>query len=684
MRRLRFSLGKKAVIGILIMAFILSGMMIMISYTMYSSTMDQHYRQLSMNVAQTTAHVVNAEDIKRYKDEVYAIYSKNPAPKFKDEKEEQAYLAQFEGIKDDKFKVLYDTLDKIKKDNQVLSLYIVYMDPETMTSIYIIDADNSSTACPPGTWDIIYEQNYEAMKAPEKGFPSYITNTEEFGWLSTAGAAIINDEGEVVGHVMVDISMNDVMNQRHEYLFKLILLLFFITFILLLIYIYVIHKKIVKPINILSSATSQFVNEQKNETVDSSIEALNIKTGDEIEILSNSIQQMQKDILEYIHYLTKITGERERMHAELDVAKNIQASMLPINFPQCESYELYAMMTPAKEVGGDFYDFFFIDENHLALVIADVSGKGIPAAMFMVVTKTLIKNITKTNMNPSAILQFVNKQLCENNDEEMFVTAWIGILDVKTGVMKCSNAGHEYPILRNESGNFELLKDKHGFVLGGMEFSKYRDYEIQLHENDAIFVYTDGVTEATNINNELYGTQRLLKILNENNKQSCEHLLLSIQEDIRKFVGNADQFDDITMLAFQYKTQNTLTVEPNVHSLEEMQAFIKAYLEKHDVSKKIQTKAAVIIDELYSNIMYYSKATKTTVSIAMHQEDCVLTIKDNGMKFNPFEQDNPDIDREINDKEEGGLGIYMVKQMAKSYEYQHIDCLNQVIITISI
>lgn len=682
MHKLRFSLGKKAVIGILIMVFILSGMMIMISYTMYSSAMDQHYRQLSMNIAQTTAHVVDAEHIKKYKDEVYAIYSKNPAPEFKDEEEEQAYLAQFEVIKDDEFKTLYDTLDEIKKDNQVLSLYIVYMDPKTMTSVYIIDADDSSTSCPPGTWDIIYEQNYEAMKTPEKGFPSYITNTEEFGWLSTAGAAIIDDEGDVVGHVMVDISMNDVMNQRHEYLFKLILFLSFITFILLLIYIYVIHKKIVKPINILSNAANQFVNEQKNETINSSIETLNIKTGDEIEILSNSIQQMQKDMLDYMNYLTKITGERERMHAELNVAKNIQASMLPINFPQCENYELYAMMTPAKEVGGDFYDFFFIDENHLALVIADVSGKGIPAAMFMVVAKTLIKNITKTNMNPSAILQLANRQLCENNDEEMFVTAWIGILDIKTGVMKCSNAGHEYPIIKNENGNFELLKDKHGFVLGGMEFSKYHDYEVQLRENDAIFVYTDGVTEATNIKNELYGTHRLLKILNENNKKSCEQLLESIQEDIQKFVGDADQFDDITMLSFQYKTRNEFIIEPTVHSLKEIQTFIGKYLEKHHISKKIQNKAAVIVDELYSNIIYYSKATKTIVSIAMHEEDCVLTIKDNGMKFNPFEQDNPDLKIEIDRKEEGGLGIYMVKQMAKQYEYQYIDCLNQLIITI--
>ena len=270
--------------------------------------------------------------------------------------------------------------------------------------------------------------------------------------------------------------------------------------------------------------------------------------------LAKAFGEMAVNIEKYVENITAITAENERIGAELNVATQIQADMLPNIFPtfsEKKEFDIFASMDPAKEVGGDFYDFFFTDENHLALVIADVSGKGVPAALFMVIAKTLIKNQALTGQSPKDILMTVNNQLCENNKAEMFVTVWLGILDIRTGVMTAANAGHEYPVICKAGGEYELFKDKHGFVLAGMEDSRYREYEVQLDKGDTLFVYTDGVPEATDSRKELYGTERLLDVLNRNLTASCEETVKMVREDIDRFVGEAEQFDDITMLCLR-------------------------------------------------------------------------------------------------------------------------------------
>lgn len=253
-------------------------------------------------------------------------------------------------------------------------------------------------------------------------------------------------------------------------------------------------------------------------------------------------------------------SDREKQLAssgkELALATRIQADMLPNiypAFPERDDFDIYATMTPAKEVGGDFYDFFLIDEKHLALVIADVSGKGVPAALFMMVSKILIKNVALSNNNPKEVLEIVNNQICEKNKEEMFVTIWLGILDLETGKMLCSNAGHEYPALKHPDQNFDLIHDKHGFVIGGMAGAKYKDYELQFEPGAKLFVYTDGVAEATNKDNVQYGTLRMLDALNNSKDKAPKEILIDMDKSIRKFVGDAPQFDDITMLCFHYK-----------------------------------------------------------------------------------------------------------------------------------
>ena len=253
-----------------------------------------------------------------------------------------------------------------------------------------------------------------------------------------------------------------------------------------------------------------------------------------------------------------ISGRGKRMavvRAELDTATKIQESMLPMifpPFPEREEFEIYASMDPAREVGGDFYDFFMIDDDHLALVIADVSDKGVPAALLMMSAKILINFRARMGGSPAQILAEVNGQLCENNESGMFITVWMGILDVKTGVMTCANAGHEYPAIR-EDGLFRLLTDVHGLPLGVMPGMKYQDYEIRMKPGDAVFVYTDGVPEANNAEDEQYTLGRMELALNQIQERDPESVLKGVRADVDAFVKGADQFDDLTMLCVAYR-----------------------------------------------------------------------------------------------------------------------------------
>jgi len=252
----------------------------------------------------------------------------------------------------------------------------------------------------------------------------------------------------------------------------------------------------------------------------------------------------------------ELTESSARIGAELDMASNIQNSMLPNlfpAFPERKEFEIYASMNPAKEVGGDFYDFFLIDDDHLCMVIADVSGKGVPAALFMMASKIILANNAKSGKSPAQILEDTNNTICSNNENNMFVTVWLGILEISTGKVIAANAGHEYPAIMSPDGTFSLFKDKHGLVVGGMEGAKYREYEVQLEPGSKIFVYTDGVPEATNHDEELFGVERMVRALNINSKDTAKELLGNMRHAVDGFVQNAPQFDDLTMLCLEYK-----------------------------------------------------------------------------------------------------------------------------------
>lgn len=261
------------------------------------------------------------------------------------------------------------------------------------------------------------------------------------------------------------------------------------------------------------------------------------------------IIRVQND--EYAHQQEVAT----RLGTELNMATDIQASQLPRLFPAFPNrpeFDVFASMTPAKEVGGDFYDFFLIDSTHIGLVMADVSGKGVPAALFMMVSRVLIKSHLQSGESPGEALANVNEQLCESNEAQLFVTVWLAVLDITTGKGIAANAGHEHPVLRREGGQYELITYRHSPAVATMEGIRFREHDFQLNPGDTLFVYTDGVAEATNAENELFGSERMLEALNRNPEALPEETLSNVMDGINSFVAGAEQFDDITMLCFKF------------------------------------------------------------------------------------------------------------------------------------
>ncbi|MBR3277999.1 MAG: SpoIIE family protein phosphatase [Lachnospiraceae bacterium] len=357
-----------------------------------------------------------------------------------------------------------------------------------------------------------------------------------FGTASMCTAVRLGDGNTL----LVFLPNDEVYNERDHNVYETVLadiLLFTVIYILISV---LVQKIVVNNLEMVNRSLRKITNGNLNEVV-------SVYSSSEFASLSNDINQTV-DVLK-----TYIEAAEKRIEQELEFAKSIQESALPHNFtfPR-NDLEIFASMDPAKEVGGDFYDFFFVDSNKLCLVIADVSGKGIPAALFMMRSKAIIRSYAESGKTPSEIFRLANNGLCDGNDADMFVTVWIGLVDLETGHMVCSNAGHEYPVLRRADGEYELYKQKHNFALAVMRDAKFREYELDLKPGDSLFVYTDGVPEAINGSSEEYGTGRLLDVLNKYKELSQKDILKYVRRDIRFFVGDEDQFDDVTMIGFKY------------------------------------------------------------------------------------------------------------------------------------
>ena len=391
----------------------------------------------------------------------------------------------------------------------------------------------------------------------------------------------------------------------------------------------------------------------------------------------------------------EIAKKDARIETELNLANAIQKNMLPSTFPPFPDHkelDIYAQMTPAKEVGGDFYDMFLIDNNHLAICMADVSGKGVPAALFMMITKILIKNVSSIDKETNKALTRVNNMLCDGNKTGIFVTAWFGILDLTTGYLEYTNAGHNPPLVYSKkTGTFEFLNIKPNMVLAGMENINYRKNEIQMEPGDRIFLYTDGVTEATNAENKMYGGDRLHALLNHNINLSVTETIKKVKNDIDEFVENAEQFDDITMLELLYRGK--ITKQSNIiqkkfradtKEIPAIQQFAEVELEKYKCSTKEIYQINLVIEEVFVNIANYAYKDKQgycTLSIETEDNKVILTFEDSGIPFNPLEKSDPDISLPAKKRAVGGLGIFLTKRIMDDVKYKYENNKNILRIT---
>ena len=457
---------------------------------------------------------------------------------------------------------LITRLNQIKRAYHINFLFCVATDETYGTQFFLLSA-----ADPGATRGTSYEEVYplghtvtvgtdqqEAMRGA-KANASHLANAGDYvdyyTWL-----------GETEGHpVFIGMTYNlselrssSASQARRETLYAMLFQVFLSLICLILIYRFVLQplKKVQKNIRLYKETKdSRAITESLKE----------INSHNEIGDLSKDVSELAAEIDDFIGRIETITAEKERVSTELSMATRIQAAMLPHvfpPFPERGEFDIYASMDPAKEVGGDFYDFFLIDDDRLGIVMADVSGKGVPAALFMMASKIILQSCAMLGGSPAEILTKTNEAICSNNQEEMFVTVWMGILEISSGKLTAANAGHEFPALQKTPGGLlELVKDKHGFVIGGMPGMKYKEYELQMTPGTKLFLYTDGVPEATDDDGNMFGTERMLAALNEEPDAAPVRVLQNVRRAVDGFVKDAEQFDDLTMLCLEYKGKQT-------------------------------------------------------------------------------------------------------------------------------
>ena len=452
---------------------------------------------------------------------------------------------------------LITRINQIKRSHNVAFLFCISTDNTYRKQFFLFSAaeegdvrgTNYEDAYTLGTLVKVEKSQEEAMRSAKQNY-DYLADAgkyvDYYSYLTTVGKQIL-----LIG-VTYDMTVlkQTVLSQTISRTVSAVFYQLFLSVICLAL----IGYFIIRPLKEVQGDIRFYKDTKRSKDV---IESLSkIKSRNEIGQLAEDVIDLTREIDDYTKKIAAISAEEERIGTELELAARIQEAMLPMTFPPFpdrKEIDIYASMDPAKEVGGDFYDFFFIDDDHLCLVIADVSGKGIPAAMFMTISKIILANTAKLGKSPAETLENANSAIYPNNSEEMFVTVWMGILELSTGILTASNAGHEYPILRGPDGKFEMLKDRHGFVIGVMEDLNYHSYEMRIEPGSTLFLYTDGLPEATDTEKCMFGTDRILEVLNINPDQNPEQILQTMTEAVNDFVKDAEQFDDLTMLCLHYK-----------------------------------------------------------------------------------------------------------------------------------
>lgn len=476
------------------------------------------------------------------------------------------------------YEAFREELNEIKDSSDIEYLYAIYFDDiEDIHSLhYAINAKNRKELSVNKLVSEIYtfmgkpveaggfEDDtlrilQKAVKDKKENTGTLTGYSDVYGHMLNGYHVMFDKSGNAAGLLCVEIDINRINAGLQKYVRIVILTASILTVLIILLFVFYAERYLTGPVMRIIKSSTAFVEDLRRGTEPEKLVYADTKVSPrgDIGMLAANVKSLADGVTSYMINLRDTTAEKERIGTELNVATKIQAEMLPIifpPFPDRNEIDIFASMTPAKEVGGDFYDFFMVDERHIAVVAADVSGKGVPAALFMVIGKTLIKDHTQPGADPAEIFMKVNNLLCEANGEELFITAFLGILDLVTGELKCVSAGHEPPYIYHD-GKWTEHKIKKAFVLAGMEDMKYTTVTLQLEPGDKLFQYTDGVTEATDAHEQLYGDARLDAALNRIGNVPARELCAGVKADIDAFVGEAPQFDDITMICLEYKAR---------------------------------------------------------------------------------------------------------------------------------
>lgn len=535
-------LGTSLTITSIIFALCICIVMGSIGFAIYSRSTKKQYQKYLSGILNITAAHLDGDDIEE------CINTQTESSAYEDS---QIFMNQVR----DNYDIEYVYLVKpLKKEGTDTMMYVM----AGVSKEELNDSDNVHLGKLTGSEYDAKVTEYYISAMSDDGI-TYYKNKTTFGYMYSGLMAIKNSAGEPVAVLAVDTSMRDMEGVFLEYARSIAIagilnaLVFFV-----MLYLW-IRNKVIQPIKKLDASANAFVKSSHKGLQPEELNFIDpeIHSEDEMQTLSDSLMTLSNDIKKYMGSLLSETKEKERIESELSIATHIQASMLPCifpPFPDVPEFDIYASMSPAKEVGGDFYDFFMIDKNHLAVVMADVSGKGVPAALFMVIGKTLIKDYSGFETSLGDVFTKVNDLLCESNQEGLFITAFEGVLDLRTGEMEYVNAGHEKPIIyHKEEQTWEVYPTPSAFVLAGLEGTNYRSGKINLKKGDKLFLYTDGIPEAVNSSKEQYGMDRLQKILKINEHEDLNTLIGNVRTDVDAFTNGAQQFDDITMLCMEYK-----------------------------------------------------------------------------------------------------------------------------------
>ncbi len=473
---------------------------------------------------------------------------------------------------------------------------------------------------------------------------------------------------------------------------KIVLVLGFAGLIFLFIVIVSISNSITRPLRVLDQTTRDIAKGHLD------FELAPPKSKDEVGRLAESFIYAKDALKKYIKELTEATAAKERMESELKVAHDIQMSILPKifpPFPDRHEFDIYAVLKPAKEVGGDFYDFFFIDDDHFCFIIADVSGKGVPAALFMAVTKTLIKNIAReVGRYPDDILNRVNKEICQDNDSCMFITIFCAVLNMKSGEVFYSNAGHNPPLIIRRQRRVQFLELDGSTAIGILETAAYKRDKLVLEPQDSICMYTDGVTEAFNEENELFGEKRLKEEMDRNRDDSAKGFVDRILHQIKLFSGHALQSDDITVLVLRYFADKekysqdmgkskTFTLRNDLSEMPNLVMNVREFAERNNLGDEIIHDVNLALEERVVNIIRYAYQDNIghdiTINMSLQANDLVLEVRDDGDPFNPLEVPAPDIEKPLEERKVGGLGIFFIRNLMDKVGYRREEGTNILI-----